>query len=97
MGVASCLFVLRGNFVQPLAFWSERFVRCPEYRGCPYLRGLKYTIYMDIAVGATACVHYLEVVRFSEGPLIEALLYVCILRQFLVKVISRCTNTHFSS
>ena len=24
---------------------------------------------MEIAVGATACVRYLEVVRFSEGPL----------------------------
>ena len=43
--------------------WRERFVLCPEYRG------LKYTIYMEIAVGATACVRYLEVVRFSEGPL----------------------------
>ena len=75
VGVASCLSVLGGNFVQPLAFWSEHFVRCPEYRGCPYLGGLKYTIYMDIAVGATACVRYLEVVRFSESPLIEVLLY----------------------
>ena len=25
--------------------------------------------YMEIAVGATACVHYIEVVRFLEGPL----------------------------
>ena len=32
-------------------------------------------IIMEIAVGATACVRYLEVVRFSEGPLIEVLLY----------------------
>ena len=29
----------------------------------------KYTIYTEIAVGATACI------RFSEGPLIEVLLY----------------------
>ena len=42
-----------------------------QYRGCPYLGGLKYTIYIEIAVGATACVRYLEVVRFSEGPLIN--------------------------
>ena len=35
-------------------------------------------IYMEIAVGATACVRYLEVVRFSEGPLIEVLLYITI-------------------
>ena len=30
---------------------------------------------MEIAVGATACVRYIEVVRYSEGPLIEVLLY----------------------
>ena len=30
---------------------------------------------MEIAVGATTCVRYLEVVRFSEGLLIEVLLY----------------------
>ena len=33
---------------------------------------------MEIAVGATACVGYLEVVRFSEGPLIEVLQYIYI-------------------
>ena len=33
------------------------------------------TLYMEIVVGATACVRYLEVVRFLEGPLIEVILY----------------------
>ena len=30
---------------------------------------------MDITVGATACVHCTEVVRISECPLLEVLLY----------------------
>ena len=45
------------------------FVRCPEYRGCPYLGGWKYTIRMEITVGATACDRCTEVVRISKCPL----------------------------
>ena len=58
------------------SFWGKRFVRCPEVRGCPYLGGFKYTTHMEIAVGATACVRCTEVVRISECPLIEVLLYM---------------------
>ena len=33
---------------------------------------------MEIAIGATACVCCVEVVRILESPLLEVLLYVCI-------------------
>ena len=44
---------------------------------------------MEIAVGATACVRYLEVVCFSVGPLIEGLLYMVAITIELVDSISR--------
>ena len=59
-----------------MASGRKRFVRCPEVRGCPYLGGCKYTTHTEIAVGATACVRCKEVVRISECPLIEVLLYI---------------------
>ena len=40
-----------------------------------YILEVENTLYMEIVVGATACVRYIEVVRFSECPLIEVLLY----------------------
>ena len=73
--MVSCLSALGGNFYTAAGILERSFVRCPEYRGCPYFGGWNYTIYMEITVGATACVRCTEVVRISECPLLEVLLY----------------------
>ena len=62
------LLNLGGNFYTAASILERSFVRCPEYRGCPYFGGWNYTIYMEITVGATACVGCTEV---SECPLLE--------------------------
>ena len=66
MGVASGLSVLGGSRWRSRAnvlsvVRSIEIVRISEVENTPY-------IWRYIAVGATACDHYLEVVRFSEGP-----------------------------
>ena len=46
---------LGGNFVQLPSFWTISVVRCPEYRGCPYVGGQKYTIYIYIYGKSNRC------------------------------------------
>ena len=58
------------------SFWGKRFVHCPEYGGCPLVGGSKCTIYMVRSIGGTGFVRCLEVVCFSEGLLLEVLLYI---------------------
>ena len=47
--------------------------QCPLFgvERCPLLGGSKCTIYMGRSIGGTGFVHCTEVVRFSEGPLLE--------------------------
>ena len=47
--------------------------QCPLFgvERCPFLRGSKCTIYMGRSIGGTGFVRCTEVVRFSEGPLLE--------------------------
>ena len=51
--------------------------RCPLFgvERCPFLGGSKCTIYMVRSIGGTGFVRCTEVVRFSEGPLLEVSLY----------------------
>ena len=52
--------------------------QCPLFRveKCPLLGGSKCTIYMVRSIGGTGFVRCTEVVRFSEGPLLEVSLYI---------------------
>ena len=47
--------------------------QCPLFgvERCPLLGGSKYTIYIGRSIGGTGFVRCTEVVRFSEGPLLE--------------------------
>ena len=42
---------------------------------CPLLGGSKYTVSMVKSIGGIELVRCTEVVRFSEGPLLEVSLY----------------------
>ena len=51
--------------------------QCPLFRveRCPLLGGSNCTIYMVRSIGGTGFVRCREVVRFSDGPLLEVSLY----------------------
>ena len=42
VGVVSCLSALGDNFYAAAGILERSFVRCPEYRGCPYFGGWNY-------------------------------------------------------
>ena len=70
--VSGCL-LFRGSFALKSHVGSLDLVRCPESRSVHFS---EVTITMLNSIGNTALVRYREVVRFSEGPLSEARLYV---------------------
>ena len=49
-------------------------VRCPELGGVRF-RKFKCTVSIGKSIGGMSSVRCIEVVRFSEGPLLEVLLY----------------------
>ena len=58
IGVASGLSVVRGCFQWNFSIGIMPTVRCPESRSA-----------IVISIGAIACVLYIEVIRWWEGPL----------------------------
>ena len=70
--LCSCLSVIRGTVVQSWSVGSTQLVRYPE---CPLVGGWLNTSSVVISFGATASVHYREVVRSWEGLLWEVPLY----------------------
>ena len=61
-----------GNYV----FWTTVSVRCPELGGGRFLGGLKCISSTEVAIRSAELARFSEVVRFSEGPLQEVLLYM---------------------
>ena len=74
MGVVS-LSARRGPYV--LAEVSRGHGQCPLSRvgRCPPLGGFLSTSSMGMSIGGTKLVRCREVVRYSEGPLLEVLLH----------------------
>ena len=67
--------LLQVNFYIQQPVRARKFVRYPEFGGYPLLGGSLYTKYMASSIRAIRSVRYIEVVRSSEGPLSEVLLY----------------------
>ena len=72
------LFILKELKAAVGAVWLLGQGQCPLFgvERCPLLGGSKCTIYMVRSIGGTGFVHCTEVVRFSEGPLLEFSLYM---------------------
>ena len=64
MGVASCLFVVRGSFQWTL--FNRDHADCPlsGIKKRPLVGGFLYTSTIVISIGGTASVLYIEVVRW---------------------------------
>ena len=72
-------------------------VRCPELGGVRSQR-FKCTVSMGKSIGGMSFVRCIEVVRFSEGPLLEVLLYrstTTLLQSMLVPPFSSTTHGAF--
>ena len=71
-----CPSALGGNFVQTTVLWWHALCPLSGVERCPLLGGSKCIIYMAKSIGGTGFVRCIEVVRSSECPLIEVLLYI---------------------
>ena len=79
--VASYLSVYKRRFSTD--FCSREHAVCPlsGIKKRPLVGGFLYTRTIVISIGATAGIHYREVVRWWEGPLWEVPLYIYTISQ----------------
>ena len=69
-------YIFGGNFVLKSHVGSSSFVRCRESRSVRFSEVAFSITTMLISIRNTELVRCREVVRFSEGPLSEARLYI---------------------
>ena len=98
MGVFSCLSAIRRQFCIEKSRWEFEFCPLSGIKKRPLLGGCFSITTMLISIRNTELVRCREVVRFSEGPLSEARLYLLSVSSSRTLIststnVSFCTNT----